>query len=97
MAPTGVECHLRGSSVVRRPVMKLYSSRLRGTPPGEQIEGSLGPVSMRAAVDLFAWRAAIGSAVSSALPSIGCGELYHGEFVRRNEEGLKSSKPRPLK
>ena len=67
----GVECHRRGSSVVRRPVMKLYSSRSRGTPPGEQIEGSLGLVSMRAAVDLFAWRAAIGSAASLGLPSIG--------------------------
>ena len=96
VAPTGVECHRRGSSGVRRPVMKLYSSRLRGTPPGEQIEGSLGLVSMRAAVDLFPRRAIIGSAASWGLPSIeGGGELYHGEFVRRNEEGLKVSKLRP--
>ena len=42
MAPTGVECHRRGSSVVRRPVKILCSSRSRGTSPVEKIEGSLG-------------------------------------------------------
>ena len=64
MAPTGVECHRRGSSVVRRPVKILCSSRSRGTSPVEKIEGSLGLVSMRAAVDLFHRRAIIGSAAS---------------------------------
>ena len=64
MAPTGVECHRRGSSDVRRPMVKLYSSRLRGSSPVEQIEGTLGLVSTRAAVDLFHRRAIIGSAAS---------------------------------
>ena len=71
VAPTGVECHRRGSSDVRRPMVKLYSSRLRGSSPVEQIEGTLGLVSTRAAVDLFHRRAIIGSAASWALPSIG--------------------------
>jgi len=96
VAPTGVECHRRGSSVVRRPVMKLYSSRSRGTPPGEQIEGSLGLVSMRAAVDLFAWRAAIGSAASLGLPSLGWWRVVSWRVCEaEREEGLKSSKLRP--
>ena len=67
----GVECHRRGSSVVRRPVKILCSSRSRGTSLFEQIEGSLGLVSMRAAVDLFEWRGRIGSAASLGLPSLG--------------------------
>ena len=61
---TGVECHRHGSSVVKRPVKILYSCRLRGSSLFEQIEESLGLVSMRAAVDLFEWRAIIGSAAS---------------------------------
>ena len=71
VAPMGVECHRRGSSVVRRPVKILCSSRSRGTSLFEQIEGSLGLVSMRAAVDLFEWRGRIGSAASLGLPSLG--------------------------
>ena len=55
-------------------------------------------VSMRAAVDLFEWRGPIGSAASLGLPSLeGGGELYHGEFVRRNEEGLNSSEAEAAK
>ena len=80
MAPTGVECHRRGGSVVRRPMTKLYSCRFRGSSLFEQIEGSLGLVSMRAAVDLFEWIGRIGSAASLGPPSLGGGELYHGEF-----------------
>ena len=71
-----VERHRGGSSDVRRPMVKLYSCRSRGTPPGEQIEGTLGSVSMRTAVDLFPRRAIIGSAASLALPSRRVVESY---------------------
>ena len=68
---TGVECHRHGSSVVKRPVKIFCSSRSRGSSPGEKIEGSLGLVSMRAAVDLFEWIGRIGSAASLGPPSLG--------------------------
>jgi len=67
---TGVECHRHGSSVVKRPVKIFCSSRSRGSSPGEKIEGSLGLVSMRAAVDLFEWIGRIGSAASLGPPSL---------------------------
>ena len=71
VAPMGVECHRGGSSDVRRPMVKLYSCLSRGSSPGEQIRGTLGLISIRAAVNLFPRRATIGSAVSLALPSLG--------------------------